>query len=201
MRMAFSLLSVGAIAVSALASSGCNDTVPPSAQGALSYRVWKATGQGCFVPAHSANAPDLGRGQNVTGTSVGATAVDGRDGARIQCQVKPQGDSSYIVTAELDLGDVSFSLDSIVAAGQADASGSVRLQDNNTVAAYVQPALLLDPPTAPCKVSVQAKKNQQYGIEKGWVWGTFICDNIVDERSPEAFCSAEGTFLFENCDE
>lgn len=194
--MAFGLLSLGAITMSALASSGCSDTVPPSAQGAVSYRIWKATGQTCSW-GHSMNAPNLGRGQNVTSTGVGEVAVDGQGGAKVKCQVKPSGDS-FMVTGELELGNIAFSIDATVAPGQTDAEAKVRLQDNITVSPYAQPVLLLDPPPAPCKVDVKAGK---YGVDAGWVWGHFSCNAVVDERSPDAVCSAEGTFIFENCDE
>lgn len=196
--MAFGLLSLGAITMGALASSGCSDTVPPDAQGAVSYRIWKGNGQGCIIPAHSSNAPNLGRGQNVTSTSVGEVAAHGQDGAKVRCQVKPNGDGSFMVTGELEFGDVSFSIDTTVSPGQTDADAKVRLQDNHTVSPYAQPVLLLEPPTPACKVEVN-KGN--FGVDTGWVWGHFTCGSVVDERSPEAMCSAEGTFLFENCDE
>lgn len=197
MRMALSLLSVGAIAISALASSGCSDTVPPPAQGALSYRVWGATGQGCLVQNHSSNAPNPGRGQNVTSTGVGSVAVDGENGAKVSCRVSGDG-TSFSVTGELTLGDVSFSVSTQLSPGDKEADGKIRLQDNLTANVYAQPATLLDPPTPPCKIDI-SKGN--YDVGTGWVWGHFMCDSIVDERSPDAFCSAEGTFLFENCDE
>lgn len=197
MKLASSLLTMGAIAIGALASSGCSDSVPPPPQGALSYRIWKGLGQGCFVHNHQTNAPNAGRGQNVTSTGVAEVAVDGENGAMVKCRASGDG-STFTVTAELMYGDVSFSLDTQLSPGDKEAEGKVRIQDNHTATPYAQPAALLDPPTAPCKIDI-AKGN--FGVGTGWVWGHFSCDSIVDERSPDAFCSAEGTFLFENCDE
>lgn len=198
MRIAFSLLTLGAIAAIPLATTACGDSVPPPAQGALSYRMWKANGQGCFIAAHSINAPNTGSGQNVTGSHVGEVAVDGQNGAKISCKVRAEGDG-FAVTADLDLGDASFSLDATVRPGDSEAQGSIHLQDNHTVATYGQPARLLEGQTGPCKIDV--KTGKLYGIDSGWIWGKFSCGELVDERSPDALCSGEGTFLFENCDE
>lgn len=200
MKVAFGLFGMGAIVMTALASFGCSDTVPPPAQGAVSYHFTKAAGQSCFVNPHFSNAPDLGKGQNVTASNVGEVAVDGQNGAQIKCHVKAQG-SAYDVGAEFDLGNVSLSLATTIADGQSDAEGSVSLQDHHTQTPYIQPAKMADPPTAPCKFSVKAQKGQSLGVASGWIWGHFICDKILDERSPEGVCTAEGTFLFENCDE
>lgn len=197
MRMALSLLNLGAIAVGALVSTGCTESVPPPPQGAISYRFWRAGGQGCIVGGHAFSAPDTGRGQNVTSTGVGQVAVDGENGAKVSCRVSGDG-ATFSVTGELMLGDISFSIDTQVSPGDKEADGKVRLQDNITASTFAQPAPLVEPPTAPCKVDIS---RGNFGVGSGWVWGHFICDNIVDERNPGAFCSAEGTFIFENCDE
>lgn len=198
MRLALGSLTMGVTALTALALSGCGDTIPPDSQGAVSYQISrppppeKSCGQ-----SHSGNAPDLGKGQNITSTGVGEVAVDGQNGARIRCQVKPEG-SSFSVAADLLLGDISFSLTTTVSPEDTEAEGTVRLQDNLTASPLSQPAYV-DPPTQPCKIDVRSGRN--YGVGPGWIWGHFVCDRILDERSPGGHCSAEGTFLFDNCDE
>lgn len=202
MSLAWNSVALAVIAAGSIVASGCSDPVPPPAQGAVTYRMYKAGTQNCQIPPHTSNAPSApaGTGTNVTGTNKGNEAVDGDNGAKVKCKVAAAG-AAFDVNATIQVGTVSFAMNTTIADQQEGVDGTVDVNDNQTQASYLQPVTYAKPPTPPCKFSVKPASGEGYGAASGRIWGKFTCDQAMDTQNPGSSCSIEGTFVFENCDQ
>ncbi len=191
-----SLAFVATIVSSALLPS-CSDPVPPPAQGTAWYSLSRGAGQDqCLIAGGVAgNLPTVtGKAQAVTTTDAPARVVNGDNGS-VSCRVSPSG-SAFSVLGTIQVSSPHTELlhvNGTFAPGQSDAKGSVTIADANipSGASFA---------STNCVFSVKpANSIEGLDIAAGRVWGSFTCSDIADDS--KHVCSAQGIFVFENCDQ
>jgi len=115
--------------------------------------------------------------------SPGTPAVDGENGATVNCRV-----SGSSVSGRMTLGGVSFG----VIGGNVPSSGNgtANLSSFDPIGLSMQ-----SPSGTPCSVTALQ-------IQNGAAWATFRCAAYNDPSAPnQSACAAEGVFLLQNCEE
>jgi hypothetical protein len=181
-----------ATSVSLIAAAGCNDPVPPSAQGAVQVVVGPVPG-GEIDPQENCTIPQtLFKLGEVTGS--GRTSVtDGTDGYAVSCTVSPSG-AGFRISAQLSKGADQFSVSGFVQAGEVT-QGDVSM---NLDAASTQLG-----GSEKCDIAVIAStETPQLGVGEGRVWAQITCTRLSPIGfSSNHYCQAKGVFVFENCNE
>jgi hypothetical protein len=178
----------------------------PAAQASVSLHLIATTTPGslCLPGAHWVNIPfaTLG-GQQMTASSRAGVAVDGNGQMAVECSVVSAG-SQFAVTANLEspattesgspLNPTYVQLRTTIAADQADATGTVSLQDDQSGTTYA---------AQDCTFSVHpAAAGDQLGVAPGQIWASVVCHTVRDEQSSNQsdVCQIEsGYFALENC--
>lgn len=188
------LLGLGALAV------GCDDPVPPSAQGAVKYRLGRqATGPICQVSSPSEVVGSI----NINDLSQSTPVVDGEGSAKVICTIRPSG-SSYNVSATVSTGNDSLSLLGTITPGTAS-TATVGITSSNLKGSYSSS------PDNPCQIIVEGATPAGLGISPGKMRAIFTCPDMVHggAASDEGHCailgatnSEPGGYIFlDNCDE
>jgi hypothetical protein len=189
----------------------------PVAQAAASIYLTTApnamAGVACPATPHWVNVPFVASGgQQVWTMNKGSqAAVDGEEGASINCTVKASGDV-FDVSASLSSPatnpttgmPVSPTLvtlsTSIAPDGQS--KGTLAIQDNRTTAAY-QSVNDMGVADATCTFSVKPNTaTDQLAVAPGRIWATVTCPSFRDPTSSNLneMCSiGSGVIVLENC--
>ena len=192
--MSIRFFALSAAGVALLGGLGCSDPVPLPAQGAFSMNVRAPTGPnagGCKVQAHTAN---IGTPPLTSTNSDVDRAVDkqGKPSADVSCTVK--GKSTFSVKGNVKKGVTSFNVTLIEDIGKGGSARATVSEFDATSA-----VTLSSPAETPCTVSLAGGNLE---IAPGRIWATFDCPVILDPRSPgTTTCTADGVFLFENCEQ
>ena len=179
-------------AVFALGALSCSDPVPPPAQGAFLATVKAASsppnGRSCpssisftyDVPSIQATKPLEALDEN---TYLHRT-IDGEDNASVSCKVV--GSSTFTFKGRIVLGGRALT----VASGTlgADKKGTAQV----TVTSSENLSGSLISPMANCLV-------EAYQVKAGSMWASFNCPSV--EAPPSDYCSANGFFVLENCEQ
>jgi len=188
------LLSVGALAV------GCDDPVPPSAQGAVKYRLGrKPSGLACSASAPSETIGSI----NITDLNASAPLVDGEGANKISCRIKQNG-AAYNVNLNAKQGPNIFALSGVVTPGQTSPV-TVNVTADSIKASYSSSSEM------PCELKVDGTTPAGLGISPGKIRAIFDCpDMILGGAATDApRCAIAGAttqepggyVFFDNCDE
>lgn len=187
------------------ALAGCNDPVPPPAQGAVSFDMG---GQSCPI---TSTLQDLQLGA-VTDRN-NSPLVDGETGT-VNCRVVPKG-GAFDVSLQLGSDDRqdTFTLSGTVVPGQAtEVLLSVRTRKTLTDYQSAPPGGCGDVGCGlPCRVSFPTSPDPQsptFSVGAGRIWAAFECPALVDTKDlSNTTCPIPltagtlGFLVFENCDE
>ncbi len=157
----------------------------PAARGGSRFAV---TSGGCNV---ATAFPIPAEGDATSRIVLGSRVEDGVDGASVTCRVVTSGDG-FAFDGNVQEGSRAFTIIANVApddAGGHTGIGTVWHTDPNS------PALNSD--DGACTVTVLPNQD----IASGRVWGNFQCATVSANNQPGIACSAEGSFVFENCEE
>jgi hypothetical protein len=189
------------------AGTGALDAKGPPAQGSASLHLTATavTPTAVCIPGpHWVNVPFATQGgQQLSASSRGALAVDGEGQMDVSCSVTSTG-SQFDVTAALvsrttgqpggPLGPTTVQLSTTIASDQADAPGTLEVQDDQTVTTYA---------SQDCVFSVHpAAAGDQLAVTPGRIWASVACRTVRDQQSsnPNDVCRIEsGYFVLENC--
>jgi hypothetical protein len=164
-------------------TDGRDGSALPPAKGGSHFAV---TSGGCNV---AASFPIPIGGQPVSSTYLGARVEDGAQGASVDCRVVRSGDG-FAFDGNVQEDARAFTIIANVAPDDADGyagSGTVWHTDP------ASPALYSD--DGACAVTVLPNQD----IAPGRVWGNFQCATVSAPNQPGIACSAQGSFVFENC--
>jgi len=178
-------IGLSAVALLAYGTIGCTDSPSPAAKGGSHFAT---TSGGCNVIS---GFPIPAEGQPTSSTTLGERVEDGKDGAIVSCRVVSSG-GGFAFNGSVQSGARAFSIIANVApdeSGGQSGTGSVRHTDPNS------PPLVSD--DSACDVTVLPNQD----IAPGRVWGNFRCPAVSANNQPDVTCSAEGSFVFENCDQ
>jgi hypothetical protein len=142
-------------------------------------------------------------GQQMTASSRAGVAVDGDGQMAVQCSITSAG-SQFAVTASMEspattesggpLDATYVQLRTTIATDQADAPGTVSLQDDQSGTTYA---------AQDCTFSVHpAAADDQLGVAPGRIWASVVCHTLRDEQSSNQsdVCQIDtGYFALENC--
>lgn len=184
--------------------------VAPAAQGAASIHVGPpiSAGNSCPAVPHWTNAPFLATSattQQVTFDQKGPDpggdgpeSVDGVDGARVTCSVKPNG-TKFDVAATI-VAPVPGKQPNVITVhatlGPNDnaASGTMSVSDDQTLSVFSSNS---------CNFTTRPTTGGVSGVSAGKVWASVTCTNAVDINNavPNSACdfAPPGVFVFENC--
>jgi hypothetical protein len=189
------LACLGAALLLAGVTMGCDDPVPPSAQGAVKYSIADSASKTCSFKVSNAG---LGSVDATAHTSI----VNGDNDALVTCRVVQSG-NTYNLTASIKQNGDSFSVSGDITPGQAS-SLTVQLYPS------VSKNIYSSSPDSPCTVSVGGA-DTSLGIGPGRIWASFSCPLLVQQGSMDApSCAVAqsnsktapgGYFVFENCDQ
>ncbi len=161
----------------------CSDPVPPPAQGGVTHRFSVPTPRppDTNCPAQS-YAMAIGGPKAPPANGPGNDVViDEENGATVSCTVRKSG-GGFAVSGSLQQLDKFFSI-----SGTFADTGDGAVSVGGDVFAYV------NAPQTECKVTV-------HKAQSGAIWADYNCP-VTDPKSPESYCVASGTFVFENCSE
>ncbi len=192
-------------AVVALGALGCSDPVPPPAQGAFWANVKSVSptpaGKMCpsgttltfDVPTVPLPTVEKPQAQTLDADTYLHKIIDGEDKAEVNCTVK--GKSSYTVEGTIKLGNKSLAVSNGTLGADKKGTARITLRDSGV------PGFsgALSAPSANCTLDAAAAAGNNYQIKAGSIWGKFSCPSV--EQAPSDYCSAEGYFVFENCDQ
>jgi hypothetical protein len=193
--------------------AACSDTVPPAAQASASFHLGvPVSGSGTCPPgSHWSNIPYIAASKttqqvtlNVKGPNGdGPLAVDGTDGAMVNCSVRATDGGKFIINATASgavPGAESNSIHVETTLGPDDtnvATGVVTVADTTTAGNPLSSS------TGNCQFSTRPTSNGAPGVAPGKVWASVTCTNLLDTRSPDATGSCDlvpaAVFVFENC--
>lgn len=181
MRFGFS----GGFLLTALALVSCGDPVPPPAEGTVTIDIGTPpapdAGWNCVnIPVHTTligkAAPDT--------TSQGDTAIDGKDGAEVECSVKGEGTFSF--SGKLKQGTSTFTVTG-TAAPDGTGTGTVSVYDVQTTFPIAS-----SDTAQPCTFTT-------HQVESGAIWASFACTKMVNRDYIGTWCGARGTFVLKSC--
>lgn len=168
------------------AVSACSDPAPPKAKGNMQVQIGFAVNPpenktcNLQVPA----AGNIGE-PPPTATDPGQRVTNGADGARVSCKVS--GSETYSFSGTLGKGANSFGTSGRIEA-DGTGTGTVTVRTAGTVN-----TLSTDPDLDCTFTAVEAAS--------GRIWATYDCPGMINRQSPQTYCKASGTFVFENCSE
>jgi hypothetical protein len=139
----------------------------------------------------------------MTASSRAAVAVDGDGQIVVECSITSAG-SQFVVTASMvspattetggPLNPTYVQLRTTIAPDQADAPGTVSLQDDQSGTTYAG---------QDCTFSVHPEAaGDQLGVSPGRIWASVVCHTVRDEQSSNQsdVCQIDtGYFALENC--
>jgi hypothetical protein len=186
-------------AVFALGALSCSDPVAPPAQGAFLASIKAPSpspaGKRCptsvsftyDVPSILTSKPLEALDQD---TYLHKT-VDGEDNASVSCKVA--GSSSFNFSGRIVLGGRALS----IANGTlgADKKGTAQITVTNSESLSNS----LVSPTPNCVVNAAADASNRFQVKAGSMWASFTCPSV--EAQPTDYCSANGFFVLENCEQ
>ena len=178
-------IGLSAVALLAYGTIGCTDSPSPAAKGGSHFAI---TSGGCNVQT---GFPIPAEGQPTSSTHLGSRVEDGKNGAAVDCRVVSSGDG-FAFNGSVQAGSRAFTIIGNVApvdTGGFSGTGTVWHTDPNS------PALNSD--DGACTVTISPTQD----IAPGRVWGSFQCAEVSANNQPDVACRAEGSFVFENCDQ
>jgi hypothetical protein len=141
------------------------------------------SGDGCDIARpYTAN---IGGPPNSSRADPGMLSIDGVEFADIRCRVSGSGPFNLNLSAEKSAAAFSL-VNGTVAGGSGTAT--ISLAGPGTSAA---------PLAGVCQLDVSM---QPFQVAPGKIWASFMCPSVSSSAQPGA-CSAQGEFVFENCDE
>ncbi len=193
--MKHGLACLGAALLLSGLTMGCDDPVPPSAQGAVKYSIADSKNKTCSFKVSST-------GVGVVDATSHTPVIDGENDALVSCRVTQSG-NTYSVTATIKQNGDSFSVSGDITPGQA-----------STLTVQVYPSvsknIYSSDPNTPCTASVDPT-NSSLGVGPGRIWASFSCPLLLQQGSMDApscaiaqqnsTTSPGGYFVFENCDQ
>lgn len=177
------------LGVSALAAA-CDDPIPPSAQGAASFRITNRPQMSCPYTVPNAT---IGAVNDTSSNQI----VDG-EGGKVSCSVSPNG-AGFVFSASITQGDVHFEIN---ADGPISATQSTTAQVGVSALANSYSSAT----SAPCSVELIPDSP----IGGGKIWAKFSCSIVqLSGTGEEPSCAILGNsakapggyFIFENCAE
>ncbi len=187
------------VVLGALASA-CDDPVPPTAQGAVSYRI-QSTPTGELCPVGSPARISIGAVTETQNAPVsdGDTDTNGKT-IGVQCLVRKESNGTFTINARISQNKSVFAIAaSSQPADNIQASVTVSTSDGINSFANV--------PNQPCTIKVQSE-GTGFAIESGRVWASVSCPSLAlqgsttDGRCALGVSGQEQTYmLFQNCDD
>ena len=162
--------------------AGGSSSLPP-AKGASHFAT---TSGGCNVVSGFPIPPE---GQPVSQLYLSERVENGIDGGVVNCRVVSSA-NGFAFDGNVQLGARTFTIIANVApadSGGYMGTGTVWHTDPSS------PALTSD--DGACAITVLPNQD----IAPGRVWGNFQCATVSAPNQPGIACSAEGSFVFENC--
>jgi hypothetical protein len=196
--MKHGLACLGAALLLSGLTMGCDDPVPPSAQGAVKYSIADSKNKTCSFKVTNTG---IGGVDETTHTSV----INGDNDALVTCQVTQEG-NSYNVSASIKQNGDSFSVSGTVTPGQ---TSSLTVQ----VYPSISKNIYSSSPDQPCTATVVGTTpgKSSLGVGPGRIWASFSCPLLVQQGSMDApscavaqtnsMTAPGGYFVFENCDQ
>jgi hypothetical protein len=192
--MTLRCIALSALVPLALAALGCSETPPPAAKGASAF---SATSGGCGVTGGF----EIPAGEAPTsGTYLGSRVTDGKSGAEVSCTVSP-GSGGYEISGSVQQGQRGLTItNGVVTPNPAlpgGYAGTGMIYHYDSLSGPLQTL-----PGQTCAITVGTDAAHLQDIASGRVWGNFVCDldTVGDPATPSVRCSAQGHFVFENCD-
>jgi hypothetical protein len=147
------------------------------------------------------SAPTAVQRQQTSDVEIGTRAVEGMEGARVECAVQKIGDkfsfSADITTSRTDgtqvLHPTVLHFDaSAITTGGAPAKGTVTAMTDTTGGNFADDQ---------CSYSVGAQgSSSSLGIAEGKIWAGVTCEQLAHPTDPDDVCRIDVGFLvFENC--
>jgi hypothetical protein len=160
---------------------------PPPAQGAFALSVKPLSpappGKACPSTGFTSEVPV---GGGLDADTYLERVVDGEDGASVTCAV--QGDSSFLVSANLRLGALALVVNGTIAADRRG-EAEVTITDSQ----HLSGSLV----GASCQLDAQQGVGTYFQVKAGSLWAGFSCAAV--EAVPTSACAASGYFVIENC--
>ena len=141
-------------------------------------------GDGCDVRASGYTA-FIGGPPNSSRADPGMRAIDGVEFADIRCKISGSGPFNLSLSAAKSAAVFSL-IDGTVAGGSG--SATISMAGPGTGDAPLSGACQLDVSTRP------------FQVVPGNIWASFVCPSVGNPTQPGS-CSAQGEFVFENCDD
>jgi hypothetical protein len=141
-------------------------------------------GAGCDV-SRSGYVANIGGPPNSSRADPGMRSIDGVEFADIRCRVSGSGPFNLSLSAAKSAAVFSL-VDGTVAGGSG--SATISMAGPGTGSAPLSGVCQLDTSRRPFQVA------------PGNIWASFVCPSVGNPTQPGA-CSAQGEFVFENCDE
>jgi hypothetical protein len=159
----------------------------------------------CAPGRHWANAPqppNQPRAQRVTGSAVESIAVNGVNGASVNCSVRPNGAGPdgtprYAIKADISTleGEPAVPPTTVHLRAVAGSNSSAAAAELSVTNALTGSAVFTDDQ---CSLSVEG---EALGVAAGRIWGSISCDRLIDPATPGISCIVDaGFFIFENCE-
>lgn len=180
-------------AVFALGALSCSDPVPPPAQGAFLATVKAASsppnGRSCpssvsftyDVPNILATKPLEALDEN----TYLHRSIDGEDNAKISCRVA--GSSSFSFNGRIMLGGRALTIGGGTLGPDKKGTAQITVTSTESLSGS------LISPSANCVV-------EAYTVQAGGImWASFACPSV--EAPPSDYCTANGFFVLENCEQ
>lgn len=194
LALTVTLLSLGAM------TTGCDDPVPPSAQGAVKYRLGRQpTGPICQMTSPSENLGSI----SIDDLSKTSPLVDGEGDSKVTCSIRPSG-SNYNVSASISQGKNSIAISGTITPGT-PSNFTVGIVSDNLKASYSSDA------DKPCQFVVDGDSPAGLGVSPGKLRAFFSCTDMIHSGAPtdEGRCAIAGAtkdepggYIFLNdCDE
>jgi hypothetical protein len=210
MRMARNIAGIGVLGCLPLLAA-CGDPVAPAPQASVSIHIKEYERENmtygnkrCPPALHWLNVPyqrDRGtsaQSQQTNDSTADVRAVNGQEGAKVSCSVKPAGSG---FTVSLSASGIAQNMDKrlgspivniripSIGEGDSSASGTLSIQDDTTAGNQYFTDL--------CTFSVAGGA---MGIQEGGIWGSITCEGLSEPKTPDSACQVDqGYFVFENC--
>jgi hypothetical protein len=167
----------------ALGAVGCSDSPLPPAKGGSNFRI---TSGGCNQNG-SFPIPE-GAVQPTSDTHLGPRVED-TEGATVDCEVRSTG-SGYVLSGLIRQGNRSFNIN-----GSVDAVGDGSYLGTGAVIHYDATTATLQSGDVDCVLTVNVNQD----VAPGRVWGNFNCTEVGNYDQPGVRCTADGSYVLENC--
>jgi hypothetical protein len=181
-------------------NSGASDTASgghlpgaPASQGASTVTVKSSslapTGKSCPVTAVTSSIPPVTGPEALDGNTYLHWVVDGEGSSAVSCRVA--GNSSFTFEGKISSGGKALEIKNGVLGTDLHGTATITLLDSANLSTP------LGSPPASCTVIASHGASDNFQVQAGSIWASFICPSV--EAPPSDYCTASGVFVLENC--